>query len=245
MLDAFSLKMLRLQRDTPDRFWQLSGAILREALKQVETHPAQTGVEITIAKCMPPRDGKVRSLRLLAGMGTPPWRGDLHTKDYFLGTESLAGHVITMRHGEMIPDTGEKGVQAPVQVVQHERSVAAFPIMRENCIAGVLLVSSTQTNYFMEERMMLIEIFADLIRLAFYDSEFHPITNIDLGLMPPLAFQRTHFANFRQRVESMYRRASRDESASMRELIRVEEQVREQLEEELLAIAGSEKTAII
>lgn len=246
MLNSFSIKMLRLQRDTPDRFWQLSGAILREMLKQLETHPTQTGLEVTIAKCMPPKDGKVRSLRTFVSMGTPPWRGDLHTRHCFLGAESLAGYAIFQRHGEMVPDLTDTGshIPIPVQAGQHERSVAAFPITREQCVAGVLQIASTQVNYFTPERMALIEICADLIRLAFYDEEFYPLASIDLRLMPSLALQESHFMSFRQRVEFEYRRMSSDESTSLRELTKVEEKVRTQIEEELLN-TSPEKSVIM
>jgi transcriptional regulator with XRE-family HTH domain len=246
-LDDFCLKMLRLQRDTPDRFWQLSGAVLREALKQLETHPVQTGMEIIVTKCMPPRAGKVRSLRLLVGMGTSPWRGDLHTKDGFLGIESLVGYSLSRRHGEMVSDLTASSFHTPVQRIGQEQSAAAFPIMRENCIAGALLVSSVQADYFTPERMELIEIFADLIRLAFYDSEgeFYPQETLDLGLMPPWTIQREYFEAFRKRVEDEYRRVSNEETSSMRELMRVEEQVRTQIEDELLKIGGSEERVVI
>jgi hypothetical protein len=84
-------EVLRPSRDTPDRFWLLCSTILFHALSQIETHPDQTGVEISLARCMPPQqDGKIRSLREYAGRGTFPWRGDLHTKDSFLGVEALA-----------------------------------------------------------------------------------------------------------------------------------------------------------
>ncbi len=245
LLDHFCLKILRLQRDTPDRFWQISGAVLREALKQLETHPTQTGLEIIITKCMPPKDGKVRSLRATVGMGTPPWRGDLHYIDGFLGIKSLAGYAVARRHGEMIPAMSNAHMSA--QVMGQEQSAAAFPIMRENCIAGALLVLCAQADYFTAEKMELIEIFADLIRLAFYDSEdeFHSQETIDLGLMPSWAVQREHFESFRKRVEDEYRRASTEESSSMRELMRIEERVREQIEDELLKIEGSEESVVI
>ncbi|GCE32128.1 hypothetical protein KDA_76120 [Dictyobacter alpinus] len=145
----------------------------------------------------------------------------------------------------MIPAMSNAHVSAHVR--GREQSAAAFPIMRENAIAGALLVFSAQNNYFTPERLELIELFADLIRLAFYDSEdeFYPQETIDLGLMPSWAIQREHLESFRRRVEDEYRRASTEESSSMRELMRVEERVRGQLEDELLKIEGSEESLAI
>ena len=247
MLDSFALKILRIQRDSYDRFYQVSSAVLRKCIDVLETRPKRTGIEIVIAKCMPARDGRVRSLRMFMAMGTPPFRGDQHPMDYFLGANSLAGYVITRRHGEMIPDLTENTSHIPVQVGEHDYSAAAYPIMRENGVAGVLLVSSTQPDYFTPERMIILEIFADLIRLAFQDNacDFYPITSIELGLMPSLTFQEAYFASFRERVESVYRQASQDETSSMRELETVEDLVRVQIEEELLKIAGSEESVAI
>lgn len=230
-------EVLRLSRDTPDRFWLLSSTILFHALSQIETRPEQTGVEISVARCMPPQqDGKIRSLREYAGRGTPPWRGDLHTKDYFLGAESLAGYTVTHRHGAMIPDRHATDVAAPAHWMEHEMSVAAFPIMREGEIAGALIISSCIPNFFTQERLLLLEKYADLIRLAFYDQEFYPASSIELALMPYWHIQKQAFSSFRQRVNEEYKRSVR-EGQSRSELALAEARVRAVLEEELLHLA--------
>ena len=245
ILDHFCLKMLRLQRDTPDRFWQLSSAVLREMVTQMETHPVRTGMEVLIAKCMPPKNGKVRSLRMLVGVGTHPWREDVHFKECFLGATDLAGYAIASRHGEMIPDFTQRYIHFPLPVhsIEDAGSAAAFPIMQKNGIAGVLQVSSMQPQYFTQERLELLEIFADLIRLAFYDeSDFYPYAHIDLGIMPPLHVQQIRFTAFWQRVEAKYWQMSHNEDASMREMMQVEDKVREQIEDDFLKIAASTQT---
>jgi GAF domain-containing protein len=231
-------EVLRLSRDTPDRFWLLCSTILVRALSQIETHPKQTGVEISIARCMPPRsNGKVRSLREYAGRGTPPWRGDLHTKDYFLGAESLAGCAVMQRHGIMVPDLSKSDIIAPVHWMEYEMSCAAYPILREGCIAGALIVSCCVPDFFTQEKLILIEKYADLIRLAFYDQEFYPASSIDLGLMPSWKVQQQYFCSFRQRVNDEYKRSIR-EGQPLQELAQVEERVRETLEGELLQLAS-------
>lgn len=231
-------EVLRIGRDTPDRFWLLCSTILVRALSQIETYPKQTGVEISIARCMPPRsDGKVRSLREYAGRGTPPWRGDLHTKDCFLGAESLAGYAVMQRHGIMVPDLSNSDIIAPVHWMEYEMSCAAYPILREGCIAGALIVSCCLPDFFTQEKLILIEKYADLIRLAFYDQEFYPASSIDLGLMPPWKVQKQYFCSFRQRVNDEYKRSVR-EGQQLQELAQVEARVREALEGDLLQLAS-------
>jgi hypothetical protein len=217
LLDQFCLRMLRMQRDTPDRLWQLASSILREGLERLETHPTRTGLEMIVAKCMPPRGGYVRSLRLYVGMGTSPWRGDLHYEKGFLGIESVAGYAVSKRHGEMIPDLA----RASAQPRGLEQCSAAFPIKHTNGIAGALLVSAREPHYFTPERMELIEIFADIIRLAFYDNEFYEA--VDLGVMPSWKVQEAYFT-------------------SLQEFMEAEERVLQQIEDELLKIAGSTKS---
>lgn len=230
-------EVLRIGRDTPDRFWLLCSTILSHALSQLETHPALTGVEIEVARCMPPReDGKIRSMRAYASLGSPPWRRDLHTQDTFLGAESLAGYAVMRRHGIMIPDSREKELVAPIHHEEDKLSCVTFPIMREGCSAGALIVSSAASNFFTQEKLTLIEKYADLIRLAFYDQEFYPFAIIDLALMPPLSVQKQHFSTFRQRVNDEYKRLVRE--LSLEELTQVEERVRVQLEGELLSVAA-------
>jgi hypothetical protein len=234
--DRFYAECFRLQRDAPDRFWLLCGAILRHALTHLETHPKTVGIEMVIARCMPPRaEGKVRSLRRHVGMGTGSFRGDLHTKEYFLGAESLAGHAATRQHGEMVPDT-EQSQLPTVHVMDDERSAAAYPIMKEEKIAGVLIVSCSLPHYFSPERLTQLEIYADLLRLAFFDREYYPCSTLDLGLMPDFTIQRASFETFWQRVEAEYRRALREGALS--DVAQAEERVRGMLEEELLRVGS-------
>jgi GAF domain len=230
-------EVLRLGRDTPDRFWLLCSTITFHALTQIETHPIQSGVEIAVARCMPPQsDGKIRSLREYAARGTSPWRGDLHIREYFLGAESLTGYAVMQRHGVMVPDARDDSI-APVHWMEHEMSATAYPILREGGIAGALVVSSCVPHFFTEERLTLIENYADLIRLAFYDQEFSPAASIELAPMPSWQIQKRYFSSFRQRVHEEYKQAARS-GQSLQELAQVEVQVRAAFEKELLYLAA-------
>ena len=80
-------------------------------------------------------------------------------------------------------------------------SALASPILYTNMVAGCLLLSSTQPNYFMSEsRLVLISDYAQLIALAFHPEQFVPPERIELRLMPPVVTQRELFATFPQRV---------------------------------------------
>lgn len=228
-------KILREGRNGPDRFWQLCETLLRYALAQLD--PQRLGMEIVVARCMPPRTGgKVRSLHEDVAMGTSPWRGDLHHKEYFLGAESLAGYAVSSRHGEMVPDLQNERALVPFHPMEHERSAAAYPIIRENCIAGALIVSSTQVGHFIPDFLALIEAYADLVSLAFYDRDFYPASLIDLCLMPRWTTQQAYMVSFRSRVEETYRTALLSEK---QDLAQVEQAVRTMLEGELIQIVGS------
>ncbi len=230
---------LRIARDTPERFWLLAGFIVSHALSQLETHPQRTGIQVVIARCMPPRpDGKIRSLRRLAGQGTPPWRQDFHLLEGFLGAESLAGAAVMRHHGVMVPDLLDSSIAPPVEPMDQEQSAAAYPLLREGAIAGALLVCCQQAQFFTPERLTLIERYADLLRLAFYDHEFYPVSQIDLGWMPAWSVQQPSFRAFRQRVQEEYQRALREGALS--EVSRAEERVRVMLEEELLKVGSSQ-----
>ncbi len=239
-LDSFCLNLLRLQRDSPDRFWQLSGAILRKCLALLETHPQQVGIEIVVATCMPPRDGNVRSLRAIVGMGTPPWQSFLHEKDYFLGLNSLAGNVVVTRRGKEISDLAQSPAFAPAPFIEHERSAAAFPIMHtiegsspEMAVAGAIIASCTQPDYFSDaSRMEILEVFADLIRLALHEYIFYRAFQIDLVALPLWEKQREILATFWEKFTVAKARAEGQHTYA-----EVEALVRKQLEGELLQVA--------
>lgn len=229
-------EVFRLGRGTPDHFWVLCSLILFHALSQLETHPHTTGVEISVARCLPARsDGKVRSLREVVGQGTAPWRQDLHSKDLFLGAEALAGYAVMQHHGLMVPD--RSGSSIPVHWVEHENSCAAFPILLGGQVAGALLASCAVSEFFTPDKLTLLEKYADLIRLAFCDQEFVPPSSIELALMPSWERQQPHLASFRQRVQEEYARALR-EGESFEGLAQIEARVRQSLEGELLQLAG-------
>ena len=211
------------------RYWSISNLILQQALSQLD--PDRLGLAITIVRCMATTGGKkIRCLRESVGIGTPPWAGDLEQKGMFLGAESLAGYAVTTCRPAQLQNIHKDGLTLPAHQVEYEVSAAAHPILYTGRIAGCVLISSTQPDYFISSnRNALIGNYANLLALAIDPDEFYDPQDIELMIMPPHSLQKEHFADFRQRVTQALRTHSMNN-------IQAEQYVWEQLEEELLQV---------
>jgi transcriptional regulator with XRE-family HTH domain len=208
---GFIVEVLEMCANTADllRFWMIGSMILQQAVRQMD--PERVGLSITIAHCMPPRGGKIRSLREHIGMGTPPWREDLEEKALLLGAESLAGHVTASCRMEHISGLRLNKTYLPAYREAPEESAVVCPIMRASRIAGCLSFSSTQRNYFsLEGRLPLAQAYTNLIALAFDPADFYDPSQIALHLMPQPDVQHEYFAGFRQRIIQRMQVAARD-----------------------------------
>lgn len=198
----FVNELLEVRATGPDvlRFWTMSHHVLQHALKQLDPEPM--GMAIIVVQCMPPHsDGKIHSLRETVGLGTPPWGGDLEQKALFLGAESLAGQVVASCRPQVVQNLTKDKTFFPAYQTLYEMSAMAYPIMFAGRVAGCLLVSSTQINYFLPpSRLALIHSYANLVSLAFEPAEFYAPDLIELRLMPSPEVQQAHFTTFRQRV---------------------------------------------
>jgi hypothetical protein len=186
------------------RSWSIMSLILQQALGQLDPH--QVGMALTLAQCMPPSlDGKVCSLRERSGHGTYPWSSSLEPYSLFLGAESLAGYVVSSCHPRVIQNSEEQQGVLPAHWVQWERSAAAYPIFRSDRVAGCLLASCTQADYFTPGRQKLLQQYAELLVMVFEPSEFYDFQLINLRVLPYYRVQEKYMANFRQRVSSLMR----------------------------------------
>lgn len=204
---AFLLEVLETRATTADplRFWSIMRLVLQQALKQLD--PERMGMEIIVVRCMPPgKTGKIRSLRETIGLGTPPWSGDLEEKTLLLGAESLAGHATASGHMEQIADLRTNQALLPVYQGKYEVSAVACPLMYGCRVAGCLLFSSTQPNYFLSEvRLALIKGYTHLVALAFDAHDFYSLDMIELHILPPIPVQNKYLAGFRDRVITVMR----------------------------------------
>ena len=212
-------------------FQSLCDLILQQCLKQLD--PYRVGMAITIARCMPPRGGKVQSLREVAGRGTSPWNDNLDQQGILLGAESLAGHTVFSQHLETNQHLQERLSVSPGYQSQWEHSAVAMPIMRTGTIAGSLLVSSTQSDYFLPTISKLIERYAELIALAFDASDFYEPKQIALSILPPFSEQQPYFVQFRKRVVETLQQATREQKHLT--ILQAEQRVWQQIEDQLLS----------
>ena len=214
------------------RFWSICNLILQQALGQLD--PDRLGMSINVVRCMTPsaNDKKVHSLRESVGTGTPPWTGNLEQKAMFLGAESLCGYVVTLCRPAANQNIDDPQNLTPAHRTENEKSAAVHPILFAGRIAGCLLVSSTQYNYFLPQaRLTLIEHYANLLALAFEPNDFYEPGQIELRMMPNQQIQKKYFADFRVRVANTMIEASKNKRPVNN--IQAEEIVWQQLEEEL------------
>ena len=234
---VFYSRVLRTRATTARvlRFTSICNLVLQQALVQLDPH--RVGIAVIVARCMPPsHENMIRSLRESIGRGTPPWKSELEHEAIFLGAESLAGYTIISGRIVVNQDLKEGNSLFPAYRGAWEESAAAVPITFEGNIAGCLLVSSTQPNYFVPSRLNLVASYADLIGLAFGSEEFYEPERINLGLVPPQAEQREYLSRFRQRLLDIMMQATRNSQPI--NLIEAEQLVWQQIEEELLQSIG-------
>nr|BBH91353.1 hypothetical protein KTC_61040 [Thermosporothrix sp. COM3] len=219
--------LTRATTPRPLRYWSTCDLILRQALSQLDPH--RQGLALWLIRCMPPSGPhkKVRSLRECLGMGTHPWKENLEPDGMFLGAESLAGHVVTMFHPQIVADLQEENTITPQVVTENERSCAIYPILYAGKIAGVLSALSQQVDYFSAyNRSSLLQKYADLMALALEPSDFYSDEEIMLHTMPPQEKQKKSFSRFSQ--------IFRDVQQTVHDNVQSDLFVWQHLEEELL-----------
>lgn len=213
------------------RSWSMFDLILQQALKQLD--PERVGMEITIARCVYNiKKRSVRCVREIVGCGTPPWNRAMEQRLLLLGAESLAGFVVTSGHSVAIQDYRDAQNPYPARWLENERSAAGHPILRGGEVAGCLLISCAQIDYFTPTRRALIQHYADLLALAFEPEEFYKRDAIQLYIMPSVERQKKTLASFRQRVSTLLIQASKDKIPL--DVVQAEQLVWQQMEEELL-----------
>ncbi len=199
VLSALALTPLPMCRQT------VQDIIFRQILEQFD--PDRRGLSVSLVCCVLPRQGgKVRSLREVGGLGTPPWKPDLAQKTMFLGAESLVGHIIDGSRPGVINSRDEMTF-FPANWTAYEQSAAAFPLSRAANMAGGLLISSAQEQFFTPSRVSLLERYAHLASLIFESGEFYKAEEIDLRMMPSEEKQAPYFRNFNQRVSQKFAEA--------------------------------------
>ena len=232
---SFVREVFETRATTPDsmRFWAISHQVLQHALRQLD--PVPIGMAINVVLCMPPgSDGKIHSLRESIGRGTLPWKAELE-QPMFLGAESLAGYVVMSGRPAVIHNLKAESQYYPASLTEHEVSSVAVPFLYANRVAGCLLFSSTQPEYFASQsRIALVHGYTYLMSLALEAEEFYPPELIQLLIMPPFSVQQQYFAGLRQRVLKVMSDSMR--SGHPLPISQAERVAQQQLEEILLQL---------
>jgi hypothetical protein len=219
-------RVLELRETTIEdgmRRWQIIQAIFEDALLRLD--PKRSGLSMLYARLMPPREDGIHSLYALDMRGSYPWPFTLESKTY-LGSTTLAGTAAMLQRMQQWDDLDSNG-RLQIMVDELERSACAQPVMLAGRMAGVLVVSSTQPGFFMDQALCrsVVE-YARLLTLALNDRDFYPCSQIHLRPMPDLKWQREEMS--RTYVGRVVTCASKGNLS----LPEAEEQVRQEMEEE-------------
>ena len=172
------------------RLWQVSQTIFEQALMHLDTE--RRGLAITYARLMPAREDGIHSLREFTMRGNAPWDFNNEAKVY-LGSTTLAGTAAMLQRVQTWSDMEEGRLQ--VEVDKFERSACAAPLLRGSRIAGVLIVSSVRSDFFVDPMAwQVVNDYAQLLATALRDQDFYPVSQLNLRPMANLTIQRDYIA---------------------------------------------------
>lgn len=199
--------VLGLRTTTTDTqlFWQLTDEILKDALELLD--PYSLGLSITLVQCMPPRGKYVESLRESYGKGHSPWPPSLEHDVIFLGLESLSGEAVEKCAPSSCADLLVRGRFAVQD--DYDRSAISWPIRFDGKVAGCLLASSMFPQFFTTEHNKALEMYANLIALAFPPDAFYTEDQIRLRMLPHPKDQRDVVRTFHERLLAHHQKARR------------------------------------
>lgn len=120
-------------------------------------------------------------LNAWSAYGTGPWTEYPAKKSFMVGNDSLSAlSVITGRAAFYPRDRSALATATEMLHLEAIQSAASYPILRSGRAAGVILLASTQLDYFTSYRRDIIVHYARMISLAFHDVDFYPRSQINL-----------------------------------------------------------------
>lgn len=236
--DLYALALQIYAKTPPSLARQnLQKLILENAIEHLD--PSRQGMAIHLMCCVPPREGqKIRALRQISGIGTPPWERSEDRKTLFVGAESVAGNAV-INYRVLWIDSREDTSFTPVNWGENEQSAMAAPILRQARIAGALLSASARPHYFKEAHKNLLELYAHLVTLLFSPTEFYDHADIQLGVMPDVENQAPYFRDIEQRVTRRVTEAQANHVEISNQQARI--QVWQDIVDELLQLPGKQE----
>jgi len=186
------LELFTTDAESDARRWQISQTIFENALLHLDAE--RKGLAITYAKVMPARSDGIHSLYEAIMRGNYPWSFALENHAY-LGSTTLAGTAATLQRIQTW-DSQEESKRLQVEVDTFECSACAYPVIRGGRIGGVLIISSSQPDFFADPLACeaVLE-YAQLLSLAFPEEDFYPFSLLNLRPMPDLKWQRAEISH--------------------------------------------------
>jgi hypothetical protein len=162
----------------PISLFTLTNKVFTYMVSQLD--PSGEGLLILPVMCdEPDKNGKVRYLVANEGCGTGPWRFQRFSQSYRIGKESLCGSAF-MKWNPVFFPPNEMAVDTDVLGKEEIKSAGAFPLLRRgNRIAGVLLIASTQENFFVA-KSAICGSYANFYAMTLFQEQFYPQSQIDL-----------------------------------------------------------------
>ncbi len=227
VLNTYSMQPERLRASS------LCSTILQQIIQHFD--PENEGLVAYIVQCVVPDPGhKVRSMRVIMGYGGSTASSPFTNQTCFCGAESQAGLAALAAHLVVIQNPEEARRIIPGQYAIVRGSSLAIPLLQYDRIAGCVCFASSQENYFSSERIGLLKHYANLLTIAFKPSEFYPLSDVNLAMMPPRSLQVSILAEIQDRILSyMLLPPSEGRPLSRQQ---VEQKVLKEKEEELIQL---------
>jgi hypothetical protein len=226
----FWIRLLETNAYTPANLHFMSVVQLIFLQLQSTIDPERLGIQLMLVQCSPPRssDLPVRSLRKIFKMTTYQSLLANPGDTFFLGAESLSGYCVSWCQASIVQNVQEER-HLPVRRYLNQDSAAAYPIQRGGSVAGCLLISCKESDFFSPQMQYLLQVYAYLLGLAFETVQFYPPERIHLRPMPAEQIQYNAIAGFQDRV---MRLIQQDPS---RTRVQAEREAWQQIEEDLLS----------
>ena len=171
-----------------NRQWRIAQTIFEYMLFHFDEH--KQGIAVRYAKVGPDHEDGIHSLYETSLYGTSPWPMTVQYHAYW-GRTHLGGWAAELQRMQRW-DARDGQQHRPIDIDLYEQSSCAYPIIRGDALAGVLMVSSTQPGFFQHpSTWQTVRDYALLLNLAFAQSDFYPLSHIKLRVMPDLSWQST------------------------------------------------------
>ncbi len=186
-----ALELAAHSQDEETCMWQVSQALFEYALLHVDVE--HLGLVVAYASLMQQHNDGIHSLYEVSRRSNDPCLTPIEATA-FLGSTSLAGATAVMQRLQVWHDT-DSG-RTLFEKDEFVRSSCAAPVLRNSLLAGVLIFSSPQPDFFKNPLVcQAVAEFALLMAVAVSDRELHPPSLLNLRPMPDLTWQRRRIAD--------------------------------------------------